>query len=272
MKLHKTYLTIILAGLFMMSCASKSTIRPGDSLEVAFEKSMEQFENGRYNDAARSFETVLSIGRGTQLARDAQYYLAESYYNDRQYLIAATEYRRYATNNPRSNRRSEVEYKEALSYYQMSPRYNLDQTETHRAIELFQLFVQRNPNSDYVQPAREKIDELRNKLAMKNFRAAELYLRINRYEAAAIYFGITMERYPESKWAEQALAKQIGAYVAYADNSVTARQQERYEKAIDSYHRYIQIFPRGEHRSLAEDYYGQALSGLEPFTEATAQR
>ncbi|MEX2404450.1 MAG: outer membrane protein assembly factor BamD [Balneolales bacterium] len=270
--MHKTYSIIFLASLFMISCASKSTIRPGDSLEVAFEKSMEQYENERYGDAASSFETVLSIGRGTQIADDAQYYLAESYYKNRQYLIAATEYRRYATNYPRSNRRSEVEYKEAMSYYHLSPRYNLDQTETHRAIELFQLFVQRNSNSEYVEPAREKIDELRNKLAEKGYRASELYHRVGHYEAAAIYFGLVMEQYPESKWSEQALANQIGAYVSYADNSVTDRQKERYDKAVESYHRYIQIFPRGDHRDDAERYYGQALDGLEPFTDATAQR
>ncbi|MEX0779211.1 MAG: outer membrane protein assembly factor BamD [Balneolales bacterium] len=270
--MQKTYFIIILAGLFMASCASKSTIRAGDSLEVAFEKSMEQYENEKYNDAARSFETVLSIGRGTQHARDAQYYLAESYYKDRQYLIAATEYRRYATNYPRTERRPEVEYKEALSYYQMSPRYNLDQTETHRAIELFQLFLQRNGNSEYADDARDNLENLRNKLAEKQFRAGELYLRIGQYEAAAIYFGLTMQDYPESRFAERALAKQIESYVVYADNSVTNRQEERYDKAVDSYHEYIQIFPRGEHRDTAEHFYGRALDGLEPFTEATAQR
>ena len=268
---NKKQLLIFMIALFIVGCSSRSTIRPGDSLEVAFEKSMAQFENGRYGDAAQSFETVLSIGRGTQVANDAQYFLAESYYHNRQYLIAATEYRRYATNNPRSPRRAEVEYKEALSHYQMSPRYNLDQTDTYRAIELFQLFTRRYPDSEYAQAARDHIDGLRNKLAQKNFRAAELYLRTNRYEAAAIYFGLTMERYPESRWAERALAKQIESYVAYADNSIRARQEERYQKAVDTYYRYLQIFPRGENRSRAEEYYSQALGGLEQFVQASAE-
>lgn len=270
--MRNTYSIILLASLFMVSCASKNTIRPGDSLEDAFEKSMALYDNERYGDAAGAFETVLTIGRGTNIAQEAQYYLAESYYNDRQYLIAATEFRRYATNYPRSERRREAEYKEALSYYEMSPRYNLDQTETYRAIELFQLYIQRYPTSEYIEQSRERIDELRNKLAQKNFRAGELYMRVRSYEAAAIYFGVTMERYPESRWAERALANQIGAYVAYAENSISERQEERYEKAVESYHQYLQIFPRGEHRDLAESYYGQALDGLEPFTEATAQR
>ncbi|MEX2640743.1 MAG: outer membrane protein assembly factor BamD [Balneolales bacterium] len=268
--MQKTYLMIVLAGLIAAGCASKSTIRPGDTLEEAFQKSMMLYEDERYSDATQAFETVLSIGRGTQTARDAQYYLAESYYNSRQYLIAATEYNRYATNYPRSERRNEAEYKEALSYYEMSPRYNLDQTETYRAIELFQLFVQRNPNSEYVEQARNNIDELRNKLAKKKYRAAELYLRIKNYEASAIYFGMIIEQYPESRWAEQALANQIRAYVDLADNSIIARQEERYEKAVDSYHKYLQIFPRGEHRNVAEEYYSRAMDGLSEFSEPTA--
>lgn len=254
----------------MVSCSSKSTIRPGDTIEVAFEKSMAQFQNEKYNDAARSFETVLSIGRGTQIAQDAQYYLAESYYNDRQYLIAATEYRRFATNYPRADRVAEVQYKEALSHYQMSPRYNLDQTDTYQAIELFQLFLRRYPNSEFADSARDYVDELRNKLALKDYRAAELYLRIKRYEAAAIYFGMIIEQYPDSRWAEPALSRQIESYVAYADNSIRERQEERYQKAVDSYHKYLQIYPRGENRSKAEEYYSQALKGLEPFVQASA--
>lgn len=251
-----------LVVILISACSSRTTIRPGDSVDVAFEKSMELFENERYSDAADAFETVLSIGRGTEYARDAQYYLAKSYYNNNQFQIAASEFQRYAASHPRSERRSEAQYMEAMCYYNLSPRFNLDQSDTHRAIERFQLFIERHPEDELRADAEEKVDELRRKLAKKNYHAGKFYMQISEYEAAAIYFEETIDNYPETQWAERALADQIQAYVRYADNSIEERQEERYQKAVESFERYLQIFPRGENRERAERYHQRALDGI----------
>lgn len=253
---HLLFLSLLVS--VMAACSSKSLIRPGDTIEVAYAKAMDQYERERYGDAARAFETVLSIARGTEYASNAQFYLAESYFNNREYLIAATEYRRHYTNYPRVENRLESEFKEALSYYRITPRYNLDQTNGRQALELFDLFISRYPNSGYVREAESYIDDLRHRQARKMYGAADLYMRVRQYNAAAIYYGLVLDRYPETVWAERALVNQINAYIIYADNSITERQAERYQKAIDSYQRYIQVFPRGENRSKAEEYYDVA--------------
>jgi outer membrane protein assembly factor BamD len=259
----KAVLSIFLLALIWISaCSTKSQIRPGDTLEVAFDKSMALYERERYREAANAFEVVISIGRGTDIGQDAQFYLAQSYYKNRDYLIAASEFQRYSNFYPRSERKQDSDFMEAMSYYNLSPRYNLDQTDTYNAIERFQLYISRFPNSDRATQAAAMIDEMRTKLARKSFEAAEQYMRLRYYQAAAIYYGLTIERFPETKWAENSLANQITAYVVYADNSVRARQAERYQKAIEAYESYIQLFPRGENRSKAEAYYDRAVAGL----------
>jgi outer membrane protein assembly factor BamD len=251
--------------VILSSCRSQELIRPGDTLEVAYEKAYSLYEEERWRDAASAFETVISIGRGTDYGQDAQFYLAESYYNNEQYLLAASEYERYSASHPNSPRRQETDFKAALSYYHISPRYNIDQTQTHRAIEQFRLFIARYPNSDRIQEASDKVDELRNKLARKNYEAAQFYMRTNRYNAAAIYYDIVIDRYPESVYAERSLVNQIDAYIQYAENSVPSRQQERYQKAVESYEKYLELFPRGENRSRAEDLYDRAREELARF-------
>lgn len=261
-------LILMLGTIVLMSCRSKDLIRPGDSLEVAFEKAMNQYEAEKYSDAARAFETVISIGRGTDFGQEAQYYLAESYYKDRRYLLAASEYERYIQQHPNSHRRQETEFKEALCYYHLSPRYRLDQTYTERAVEKFRLFMNRYPESERRKQAGIYIDELRDKLAHRIYNAADFYMRTDRYNSAAIYYRIVLDRYPESKWAERALVKQIEAYILYAENSVTSKQEERFENALDSYDTYLQLFPEGEHRSRAEDLFDRAMEGLEEVQES----
>lgn len=224
------------------------------------------YDRGRFGDAAQAFETVITVGRGTEIGQEAQFFLAESYYKNRQYLLAASEYQRYHVFFNRSDRSPDAQFMEAYCYYLLSPRYELDQTDTFRSIELFQLFISRNRSSARVEEAVTYIDEMREKLARKNFSAAEQYMRLGRrtavnFRAAAIYFGLTIDMYPETSFAEKAQANQIRAWVYFADNSTVSRQEERYNKAIEAYETYVQLFPRGANRSVAENYFDRAVAG-----------
>ncbi|MAL16429.1 MAG: outer membrane protein assembly factor BamD [Balneola sp.] len=256
-------LLLVFGILFLFSaCKNDRLIKRGDSVEVAYEKAMYFFEQENYTDAASAFDTVTRVGRGTEYGQDAQYYLAESYYRDRQYLLAASEFDRYVSYYPQDQRRPEVEFKAAICYKNLSPRYNLDQAQTRRAIERFQLFNNRYPNSEKVQEAAGYIDELREKLARKSYEAAQFYVRTEQYKAAAIYLDRTIDQYPESKWAERALVDQIKNYIDYADRSVASKQAERYTKSIETYEKFLQLFPESKFREEVEDYHDEALSKL----------
>ncbi|MCR9132070.1 MAG: outer membrane protein assembly factor BamD [bacterium] len=258
------YLSIALLSLTVLTgaCRNKDLIRPGDPLNVAYDKSLALYEAGKYDDAAYGFDLVTRMGRGTNFSKDAQFYLAESYYNDNQYILAASEYQRFISYYPRDEKRQEVEYKLAMCYYQQSPRYRLDQTPTRRAIELFQLFNTKYPDSELVVESAERIDELRNKLARKAYEAGEFYLRTDRYLASTIYFDQVIDQYPESIWAERALLKQIETYIVYADNSIESKQAERYNNAISNYEKYLQLFPQSNNRAEAEALYLEAVDKL----------
>ena len=257
-------LTIVLFPLVLLltACKNKELVRPGEPLNVAFDKSKALFDKEKYSDAAYGFDLVTRIGRGTNYSEEAQYYLAESYYLDGQFIIAVSEYERFISYYPQHPKRDEVEYKRAMSYYRQSPRYRLDQTATIRAIELFQLFNTKYPDSELVLESAGRIDELRNKLARKNFESAEFYLRIDRYLAATIYFDQTIDQFPESVWAERALVKQIETYIIYADNSIPQKQSERYRLAISNYEKFLQLFPQSGSRETAEALYSEALSKI----------
>ncbi len=251
----------------MISCSSKKTIRPGDSLEVAFKKAMKMYESGDYTQATDAFETVISIGKGTDIGQQAQYLLAESYFKNGEYLMAASEYDRYSNLYPQSENKEEADFQRAMCYYELSPRYKLSQRHTRRAIELFELYISQYPDSDRVQQASDYIDQMRAKLAHKMFESAKLYQRTDEYEAAAIYYGMTTERYPETKWAEKAKVNQIFAYIQFARRSVRSKRAERYEKAVNSYEQYVQLFPEGANREKAEKYLNTAETELAELKE-----
>ena len=255
-------ITLFTLLILTSACRNKDLIRPGDPLNVAYDKSVALFEEEKYDDAAYGFDLVTRIGRGTNFSEDAQFYLAESYFFDRQYILAASEYERFISYYPQDEKRQQVEFKLALCFYEQSPRYRLDQTQTRRAIQLFRLFNNKYPDSELVVESAQKIDELRNKLARKSFDAGEFYLRTSRYVAASIYFDQVVDQYPESKWAEQSLLKQIETYITYADNSITEKQVERYTLAVDNYEKFIQLFPQSKNRGNAESMYSDAIKKI----------
>jgi len=248
--------------LTFTACKGSRLVNPGDPINVSYQKGVDKFQEGNFSDAAEIFETVTRIGRGTNYAQDAQFYLAESYFNQERYILAEAEYRRFITFYPRDSKRESVDFKKALSLYYQSPRYRLDQSATLKAIDEFQLFNSRYPNSEYVLQSAEKINELRSKLAQKNYEAAQFYSRTDQYLAASIYYDLVIDRYPESKWAEISLLNQIETYNDYAFNSVLGKQVERYNLAISSYEKYIQLFPQSPSRGKAESLRDAAEEGL----------
>lgn len=263
------YLLLVLVVL--ASCKNKNLIQRGDTLPTAYKKSMRLFQSGNYRDAAQAFETVIQLGRGTDYAKEAQYYLAESYFQDGRYLLASSEFSRYAALYPQADKREEAYFKDAYSLYKLSPRYKLDQSHTRDAIEELRLYNSRYPNSERREQVAKYITELRAKLAKKLYHAADLYMRTDQYEAAIVYYDLTIDQYPESIWAQRALLDKINAYVVYADRSVRSKQRERYQKAIDAYETFVQLFPQGKYRSQAEEYVDDARAGIADLGESNAE-
>ena len=250
-------LAIVLAG-----CGNTGRVTY-DTPQEAFGKGRALFEEGKYETAIAYFQGVFSFGRTHQWAADAQLYLARAYRANKEYLLAANEYDRFTRIYRSDPRLPDAYYEWALTYYEMSPEPPLDQTDTKRAIEEFQLFIDRFPEHPLVDDAQQRIVALRSKLARKQFDTAKLYERRELYEAAALSYEAVFEQYPDTPWAPPALVGAMRAYIAFADQSIEARQPERLEQAIKSYDRLTQIFKDSPYLKEAEALYVQAKERLE---------
>ena len=224
------------------ACSGSGRLRY-DSPQEAYEKGLELYEEGKYDRAAEYFRGTFDFGRTHEFAADAQLYLARSHAANKDLLLAANEYNRFVQIYRRDPRVAEAEYELAMTYYDRSPQYQLDQTDTKRAIEQLQLFIDRYPTDDRVQDATNRIAELREKLARKRYSSALLYERRGLYEAAALEFESVFDDYPGSEWADDALYGAMRNYMLYSDQSVRSRQPERLAKVIENYERLSQIFP-----------------------------
>jgi len=267
MALRSSVATILVAALVLLAGCAGSNRLQYDSAQDAYQKGMDRFESEDYEDAIRYYRAVLSYGRANDWADDAQIQMARAYRNTNQYRLAATEYRRFLQLYRNDERVPVVEFERAMCYYQLSPQYQLDQSDTQQAISFFQLFIDRYPNHELVPEAQEHVQELRAKLAHKKYEAATLYETRDMYRAAALTHEVVFDQYPETAWADDALLGAIRSYIEYAAQSVPQRQAERLEKAIENYNRLTQVFPDSPLLQDAEGLYEEAQDRLEAIQE-----
>ena len=260
---------VIVLVLFVAGCAGSGRLSY-DSPNEAFTKGLEHYEAGRYSRAAQYFQGVFDFGRTSEWAPDAQLYLARSYRQNRDYILAASEYTRFTELYRADPRVPDAEFERAMTFFERSPQIELDQTSTRRGIEVFNLYIQRYSGHDSVNVAVQRVGELRQKLADKQFHAARLYERRGLYQAAALSYELVFDKYPDTPLADDALLGAIRSYIEFSAQSIVQRQPERLQKAINNYQRLVDLFPESELMDVASELNEQAEKDLDALIENDA--
>lgn len=200
--------------------------------EDAYTIGFNALEREDYLLAIEAFKHVTMVSPLGDWADDALVGLADAHRAIEDYAMAEEEYRRLVSDYPRSPLVPEAEYKLGVSYYEQSLPAELDQSMTLSAIDQFNRFVASYPSSDLVPEARKRIEELRGRLAAKEFAAAMLYVRLNDPTAARLYLEAVVEDYPATVWARQAL---LEIARSQALEGAAARADEAYDRLIELY-------------------------------------
>lgn len=181
-----------------MACGPKKDVTAYMTSREHFEYAMKFFNKKDYTKAQEQFSLITYKYSGSDVADDAQFYLAESYYKQEDYVSASSEYDRLVSSYPRSEFVEAAMYKLVLSYFELSPNYALDQKFTQDALIAAQNFIDLYPKSDRM-PEVEKIrQQILDKLARKDYVNATVYRKISEYEAAIAYYDFVITGYSDS--------------------------------------------------------------------------
>ncbi|HPS66026.1 MAG TPA: outer membrane protein assembly factor BamD, partial [Ignavibacteria bacterium] len=192
--------------------ANKTNINTDDP-DKAFDIAMKSYNSKDYTQAVEDFSLIKIKFSGSKNIDKAQFYLGMSYYKREEYVLAAYEFENLLKNYTSSEFQVEARYMLAMCYYSLSPDYFLDQTYTRYAIIEFQNFLIINPKDKKVPEVETKIKELRNKLALKEFSSGLLYLKMDRYRAAQVYFDNVLTEYYDTDYADDASYNKIKVLV-----------------------------------------------------------
>ena len=224
---------IFLAAFILVSCSSKfSKILKSKDVEYKYKMAEQFYAKKDYSKAQVLYEDIFQVMKGTPRYEDMYYKFAYSYYYQKDYSNAENLFKNFLENFPSSNKLEEIEYMRAYSFFKESPKVDLDQTNTNKTMQLMQVFINGHPGSKRVLDATEIIDQCREKLEEKEFKAAQLYLNLGYYKAAAVAFGNVSDNFPDSKKADLYKYQVVVSYFKYAEMSYEEKQQERYGKVL----------------------------------------
>jgi outer membrane protein assembly factor BamD len=237
-------------ALIVFACGGNKA-RPNMPNDERFALAMKLFNKKDYYEARTQFRIVILNAPGSTIVDEAQFYLAECHYHMDEFLLGASEYERLLKLYPRSAFLDDSQYKLALCYDRMSPKSDLDQKYTLKAIQEFQRFLEDYPTSEFVEEVEKKLFRARAKLAKKEFDTGNLYRKMTLCEAAIYSFDDVLNHYYDSQYAEPALF--------YKGECLF--KTERRDEAKTALETLLEKFPKSSFASQAKDMLAQIAAG-----------
>jgi tol-pal system protein YbgF len=135
------------------SSPSSSALPPGaPSADTLYSNGLRDITSGKYDLARSEFEDYLKFYSDTDLASNAQFYLGEIFYKQKQYTDAVAAYDKVLTNYPKSFKLGPARLRKGMALIELGQK-------TAGVRELREV-VKRYPGSDEDRIARTKLKEL----------------------------------------------------------------------------------------------------------------
>jgi len=261
------YLLIIFSVLFLWSCSEYNKVLKSDDAEYKYKKAVEFYEEGECYKALPILEELIALVRGTQRAEDVYWYYAKSHFCTHQYYLSNYYFKNYVKTYPRSEHAKEALFLAAMSSYENSPKYSLDQRDTRAAIDEFQLYLDRFPQSELKDSANVMVAQLRSKLERKAYEIAKLYVKTEQYKSAVISLENTIREFPDSRYREEMQFLLLKSHYLYAFYSIEKKKVERYRETIDSFTKFADDYgAESEYFRQAEKYFENSREAIESLT------
>lgn len=209
-------LALVALVLACGGCAEKKAddfSRKETNSYVLFDEGNKALLKSNYKIAEKYFEQIEREHPASDLASVAQIRRAYSLYELNKFDDAIIAIDEFIQQYPVDENIPYMLYLKALCYYDQILDLGRDQQITVKAIDSFDVLINRYPNSKYVKDALLKRDFAINSLAGKEMEVAYYYLNKNDLLAAINRYKVVIEYYQTSIFTPEALFRLVECYV-----------------------------------------------------------
>ncbi len=253
--MRSKYYIILILSLIVSSCGEYTKLLKSTDNDLKKTKAKEYFEAGQYVKSTELLAQILPRFKATTEAEELNWINAQAYYGMKQYELAGTYFKNLVEEYPFGKYAEEATYMAAKCDFNMSPRPELDQENTRRAIEGFNVFRNRYPNSTRIDECNTLTDVLQERLVEKSYMSAKLYYDMKEYKAAITALDNSLKEFSDTKFREEMMFLKLNSTYLYAVNSFLNRQRERYQAALDDYYSFVEEFPQTRYEKEVKKIY-----------------
>ncbi len=251
---------LILSGCSGSKNISKIIKNPDPAYKLRIAE--QYFAKKKYIKAQQIYEDIMPYYKAGKEFEDIYYKYAYCAYYQADYANAENLFKSFLEIFSNSSKTEEVDYMRAYSFFKQSPKAELDQTSTIKAMGMMQTFINTHPGSSRNKEATAIIDDCRGKMELKDYKAALLYYDLGQFRAAGVAFSILLDSYPESMKADEYQLMIIKSYYRFAQLSVEEKQVERYEQVISECNEFTDRFPESKLKKAADDFLNLSQTNI----------
>ena len=286
--LRKIVFTIVLAAsVFVAGCRHSKVQNPIANIDskqpdkVLYDRSMDAMKHGKYTMARTLLETLINTYPDSEYIARAKLSVGDSWYAEGGTAAlqqAEAEYKDFITFFPSLAEAAEAQLKVANIHYRQMEKPDRDYHQAVRAEEEYQNLIQTFPDSKLVPDAKQRLREVQEVLAERQFRIAHFYLLRDNMVASQARLKSLIDSYPLYSNIDEALFTLGGIYERQANairqqKSIPAAKKEKLvaefeHNAIDAYSKIVARYPAMER---VDDSKKRLVALKAPIPEPTAE-
>ena len=256
-------LSRILLVLLFASCSKFGRLQKSDNLDLKREGAYAYYDKKDFFRASVLLESTIPLMKGTEHAEKAEFLYAMCQYELRLLESAVFYFDYFLETYPRSIYAEEAVYMNALSQFENTPSYYLDQGGTDKAILALENYINRYPDSEEKRNrCQDMITRLNERMERKDFENARIFHQITEYKSAIITLANFAKDYPNSEYREEALYLRVLSAFRLAKNSTDAKKPERFRQTIEFYTTFADSFPKSKKLKELEAVYDYSTRQL----------
>ena len=260
---HRIPVILLLATLVLsVACTNKKVNNPLANVgskqpdKVLFDRAMDAMKHNRFDVARITLQTLINTYPDSEYIARAKLAVADSWYAEgggTALAQAEIEYKDFETFFPNMPEAAEAQLKIANIHYQQMEKPDRDYTHAMRAEEEYrQLILQYPDNKKVVDEGKQRLMEVQEVIAEREFRVGRFYYLRQSYPASIARLRSLMDKYPLYSKADEALYLLGQAYegeiamVRSRPGNETAKArmiQEFTRNAADAYSRILTRYP-----------------------------
>ena len=217
MRRHHIFVQIYVLALMLaltVGCTNKKSVNPLANVgskqpdKVLFDRAMDAMKHNRFDVARMTLQTLINTYPDSEFIARAKLAVADSWYAEGGTTAmqqAEIEYKDFRTFFPNMPEAAEAQLKVANIHYQEMEKPDRDYTHAKRAEEEYRALIQEYPDSKLLPQAKQRLREVQEVLAEREFQIGRFYYLKLAYPAAIARLKTLVDRYPLYSGADQAL-------------------------------------------------------------------